>query len=330
MLSSIIVLTTILLHGTFAMKSTAPPCSSSLCEASPWEYCIPSDCAKLSSCQSISCNEWLSSILSMEPSLEPLFEATPAPSCDPDYIPDGPFTQFFSPHCCESAGIGCRQLNETCSVTTVLGARIVACEEGLTCVISDAGNIALDSPTFGSCQLITSVPDCSDQLCTPQNPRTICQFFRITATCEAFQTGLLPRPPASPSPSPTVSPPPGCEPDLLPTSEFQPDSQPDCCNIAAVGCRKIGESCSITALNNQVPVACAPGLACLVTDAGNPAVGIPSGGFCNFEENRSAPECSSELCKANGELSGCNFFGTPVLCEAFLTGNLLQPETRLT
>ena len=76
-------------------------------------------------------------------------------------------------------------------------------------------------------------------------------------------------------------------------------------------------------------MACAPGLACLVSNAGNPAADIPSEGFCNFEDNGSATECSNEFCDGNSGQSVCSFFGTLVFCSAFLSGNLLQPAARL-
>eukprot|EP00178_Gracilaria_changii_P022508 TRINITY_DN668_c0_g1_i1.p1 TRINITY_DN668_c0_g1~~TRINITY_DN668_c0_g1_i1.p1 ORF type:complete len:190 (+),score=15.86 TRINITY_DN668_c0_g1_i1:47-571(+) len=85
--------------------------------------------------------------------------STPTPSptdeCDdPANIAEGSFVANNLPDCCTIAGRGCRQLGESCSTTAVLISRPVPCEPGLSCVITDPGNLALDVPNSGTCQSV--------------------------------------------------------------------------------------------------------------------------------------------------------------------------------
>eukprot|EP00737_Agarophyton_chilense_P000672 gb/GEZJ01000743.1/.p1 GENE.gb/GEZJ01000743.1/~~gb/GEZJ01000743.1/.p1 ORF type:complete len:329 (+),score=24.83 gb/GEZJ01000743.1/:173-1159(+) len=201
------------------------------------------------------------------------------------------------------------------------------CEEGLTCVIDDFGNIPVDLPATGVCTLIeSSPPACSVEICSATGADTICGIDSFVATCGAWATrkdgGTLPVCPeictleclepklvasdgqefcnvcllqgASCDSNFEIFGPVKKDPCKPPISLFD---QLQCCTAKGIGCISLGERCST--LGSFFPtVPCEEGLTCVIDDFGFPAADRPNSGTCR--EIDVLKECTVPLCASKG------------------------------
>lgn len=124
------------------------------------------------------------------PQVTPVSPATPPPAKSNCTATD--VSIFDKARCCREEKIGCVPKDSPCFIGGLLPQP--ACEEGLTCVIEDLGNIAVDAPASGKCLYVgETVKKCSDDVCRVVSygggsaPGIPCNLNGQVVTCAAWR-----------------------------------------------------------------------------------------------------------------------------------------------